>query len=215
MAKKKFKLKQNHMLIAMVALMVVSLIPNLNFNQKEDTPIQNNENEITYEGDWMGLKIYKKLTQDTELNTSIYYLNLGNGYQMVLRADPREAALVESPLGSEIYSLLYSSTRVYLLFDPEDSNNVSIAYAELARYISGRPFEIVFATTSEFKDEFNRTMPYVDPFNVTSNEASIYLKIVNETKITRENRTLIISGEEMWSLTTAAAKIQMILMRLI
>ena len=153
--------------------------------------------------------------QKTQANTSIYYLEIQPGYSIIMRADPREAEKVESPASMILYSIIYTSSRVYEVFDPEDSEKVGIAYAEMAKFLANRPFELVFATTDRYTDDANRTYPSMDPFNTTEDEAVVYLKLSNETKLEYINRTVIVHGTDMWNLTTAGAKLELILLRLI
>ena len=169
-------------------------------------------NQPTYAGDWQGVPIYE---QKLASNQSIYYIQIAPGYNLLLRADPREAELVGSPSSSDIYAVIYGSKKVYTIFDPEYSGNVSLAFTELSRFLNNRPFEVIYGTTTPYIDESNTTYPSKDPYNTTSTEAVIYLQFSNQTGIDMINRTIIVKGEDMWSMVKAAAKLQLILLRLV
>ncbi len=187
---KKFKLpkiKQKHVFVLMIALMLVPMIFGASSMFKDDEkPILNNDNPVQI-GTWNGNGVYAK---STAANTSIYYLDIGGGYWLPMRADPRDAALVESDDTNEIYSTIYSSEQVFL------------------------PFELVMGTTTEYTDDFNKTHFYWDPFNTTENQSVVYLKISNETKLSLINRTIIVEGTNS-TILNSEGKLQMLLMRLI
>jgi len=200
--------KSMMLIVIMLFLTVASAVLSRNDNQ----PPAPEKPKIEYLGNWKGMSVYG---QKTAANTSIYYLELQPGYSIVMRADPREAEKVESPPSMLIYSLLYMSPRVYAVFNPDESGNVSLAYAELAKFLANRPFEVVFATTKPYTDEINRTYPHMDPFNTTQEEAVVFLKLSNETKIELINRTVVVEGNNLWNLTRASAKLELMIMRLI
>jgi hypothetical protein len=208
----KLKMSRRNKSLFLVAIMLFMTVASSLFSRDEDNTPQDNTPQFDYIDTWQGMNVYE---QKTRANTSIYYLELQPGYRIVMRADPREAEKVESPSGMIIYSVLYTSSSVYAVFDPADSKEINLAYTELAKFLTNRPFELVFATTEPYTDDINRTYPYVDPFNTTEDEAVIYLKISNETKLELVNRTVIVHGTDMWNLTTAGAKLELILMRLI
>ena len=203
------RLKKNHKVLFLAGLMLFSVLISV-INSGED-PITAPIDEPDYIGSWKGFKIFE---ENTSINTSIYYLELQPGYSILMRADPREAEAVESPSSPSIYANIYSSSTVFLLFDPIDEGEVGIAYAEMAKFLAGRPFEYVFATTEPYTDEANRTYPFKAPFNTTDDETVIFMRIANDTKIEMENRTITITGEDMWDLATAAAKVQLIMLRI-
>lgn len=203
------KLKKKHQVLFLAGLMLFSVL--VSVSNTGDDPTTAPIDEPEYIGSWKGFKIF---AENTSINTSIYYLELQPGYSILMRADPRDAEAVESPSSTSIYTNIYSSSIVFLLFDPIDEGEVGIAYAEMAKFLAGRPFEYVFATTEPYTDSANRTYPFKRPFNTTDDEAIIFMKIANETKIELENRTITITGTDMWDLATAAAKVQLIMLRI-
>ena len=74
---------------------------------------------------------------------------------------------------------------------------------------------MVFGTSEPYVDEHNNTFDHKSPFNTTEDEAVIYMTISNSTQIELVNRTIIISGTDMWDLAKAAAKLELILLRLV
>lgn len=168
--------------------------------------------QLEYLGQWKGLELYGK---KTGINTTIYYLQIAPNYQIVLRADPRKSEKIESPPSMELYSKLYSSSTVYVVFDPNESKDVGLAYTELARFLSNRPFKIQFATSQPYIDEYNRTFYVKNPYNTTQGETVIYLKLSNQTDIEMINNTIVIDGTDRWSLVNAAGKLELMLIRLI
>lgn len=210
MPKSKINRKNKSLLLA--ALMLFLTVASAILSRDDGTTVPNDRPQLDYVGTWQGMSVY---AQKTQANTSIYYLEIQPGYNIIMRADPREAEKVESPASMILYSIIYTSSRVYQVFDPEDSKDVGLAYTEMAKFLANRPFELVFATTEHYVDEINRTYPAVDPFNTTEEEAVVYMKISNETKLEYVNRTVIVHGTDIWNLTTAGAKLELILMRLI
>ena len=206
---KLLKLKKNHQVLLLAGLMLFSVLISVINSGGDQTVVPTDEPE--YIGSWKGFKIF---AENTSANTSIYYLELQPGYSILMRADPREAEAVESPSSASLYANIYSSSRVFLLFDPADEGEVGIAYAEMAKFLAGRPFEYIFATTEPYTDEANRTYPFKNPFNTTDEESVIFMKIENDTKIEMVNRTITISGTDIWDLATAAAKVQLIMLRI-
>lgn len=210
-----FKLKltkKNKSLILGSVLIFSSIAFAVLSGSQAPQPPEQNQNLPNNIGSWKGMQIYEKPTSS---NQSIYYLEIQPGYNVLMRADPREAEKVSSPPSIFLYSTLYTSQTVYALFDPENASEVNIAYAELAKFLANRPFRFVFGTTSPYQDKFNRTFLSRDPFNTTMNETIIYLKVSNSTSIDLVNRTIIVNGKDRWGLTTATAKLELILLRLI
>ncbi|MBR9680475.1 MAG: hypothetical protein GOU98_01465 [Candidatus Altiarchaeota archaeon] len=212
-----FKLRKKDMSLLMGGILLLSTVGfailSGTQNQTYDTDYPTNpSNQPGYAGEWQGVPIYE---QKLASNQSIFYIQLTPGYNLLLRADPREAQLVGSPSSSDIYSIVYSSKKVYAIFDPEHSGNVSLAFTELSRFLNNRPFEVIYGTTTEYIDESNTTYPNKDPYNTTSDETVIYLKFSNKTNIEMTNRTIIVNGEDTWSMVKAAAKLQLILLRLV
>lgn len=204
----KFRFKRKNVAAFMAFLMLFLTLATVISNAGTDQP-QHPQKE--YIGDWQGMRI---LAKQTNANTSIYYLELQPGYQVVMRADPREAATVESPPSMLLYSLLYTSDRITQVFEPGDADQVGLAFAEMAKFLTNRPFELVFATTERYTNELNRTYPSKDPFNTTEKEAVVYFRIANRTRIRQVNRTIILEGEDRWGLVQAGAKLELILLRL-
>ena len=202
------RIRKNYKIIFLAALMVFSVFLSVS-NMPADTPLPDNQPD--YIGSWKGMKIY---AQNTSANSSIYYVEIQPGYSIIMRADPREAEQVPGPDSLLIYANLYSSSRVFMVFDPKDEKEIGIAYAEMAKFLAGRPFDYVFATTEPYTDDANRTYPFRAPYNTSSEEAVIFMKISNETRVELVNRTVVVTGEDMWSLATAAAKVQLTMLRL-
>jgi hypothetical protein len=209
--KPKFRIKNSHVLIALVLIMLISTFSTLVFNGQKNEEIPAEE-EAALVGKWNGMNLYEK---KTSINTSIFYLDVTPGYQMALRGDPRETDRIKVEDPFKIYSLMYNSERVFLVFDQNDTQNVSIAYTELARFLGGRTFDVVFGITSEYTNEVNATLPVINPFNVTENESAVYVKLGSETSVKLENRTVIVSGTNTTEVNTAGVKLELIMMRII
>ncbi len=176
-------------------------------NQQEQTGPQ-----LEYLGQWKGMALYG---QRTGANTTIYYLQLYPNYRIMLRADPRASDSIEGPPSSEVYSRIYDSSTVYVVFDPNASREVGLAYTELARFLTNKPFELKFATTEPYTDEFNRSFPVKNPHNTTESETVIYLRLANQTDIEMEGNTIVVDGRDRWDLVNAAGRLELILIRLI
>lgn len=197
------------MLFSTVAFAFLSASQN-KYNTNTDN--NNHQPQLPQIGTWYGVPIYE---QKLASNHSIYYVQIIPNYNIVLRADPRDAENISSPDSDRIYSTIYASKDVYALFDQEESGNVSLAFTELSKILNRMPLKVTYGTTTPYQSNTTKTYISKDPYNTTADETVIYLRLANQTGISMVNRTIIVEGRDMWNLTTATTKLQLILLKLL
>jgi len=196
------------MLLSTVAFAFLSASQN-NYDTRNDN---NQQPQLPQIGTWYGVPIFE---QKLASNHSIYYVQIIPNYNIVLRADPRDAENVSSPNSNRVYSVIYTSKDVYALFNPEESGNVSLAFTELSKILNRMPLKVTYGTTKPYISNTTKTYVSKDPYNTAANETVIYLRLANKTDISMVNNTIIVEGRDMWDLTTAATKLQLILLKLL
>ncbi len=192
-------------------LMIFSTLAFSLFSKQTSTP-SSTQPQMFFVTVWKGANVYAR---EVGNGSYIYYLQLSRDMTIPLRANPAEAEKVPSNFDpDDLYARVLTAQRIYYLFDPEDKQAVSLAYAELGRFIAGRSPSIFYGVSSPYSEE-NHTMPYHDPFNVSSGELAIYLRVANETRVELVNNTLVVEGSDRQGLLDAATKVGLVLARIL
>jgi len=204
-------MKKRELSIFLGLLMLVSTLA-FSFFSSQQNGKKSRSNPFIFVTVWRGANVY---AQELTNETYIYYLQISPRVSIPLRANPAEAEDVKSNFKpDELFERTLTARRLYYLFDPEAKDIVSLAYADMGRFLVGKPFEVVYGVSRPYVEE-NRTLPSYDPFNITSGEFAIYMRAGNETKLTLVNNTLIIEAPDRWEMLKAATKVELILTRLL
>ena len=203
----KLKMKKKQMSIFLGALMLFSTIAFGLFSDKSDEPTPN-DNLPVFLQSWNGMDIF------VNPDGIVYWLNFGQ-FSLPFRSNPAEAALVDSePASDDIFLKFMNASKVYLVFDPDERITIAVPYAETARLLSGRSFEIIPAISQEYPAE-NESFVIRDPWEQKPGELVIYFDIANTTRLNMQDNTLVVQGPNQQEITLASVKFALIMWRLI
>jgi len=203
-------MKKRELSIFLGLLMLLSTLAFSFLSQPPQRKVR--KNPLIFVTVWKGSNVY---AQELGNGTYIYYLQISRGLSIPLRANPAEAEKVKSNFEpSELFEKTLTAKRLYYLFDPYQKDIVSLAYADLSRFLVGKPFEIIYGVSKPYTED-NTTFIFKDPFNLTEGEFSIVMEKGNDTELLLINNTLIVRAPDRLEMLKAATKVELILARLL
>jgi len=162
-------------------------------------------------GNWNGMDIF---VVDTPIGP-IYSLDVGGGY-LQFRVNPQEAVefiAIEDPIS--IYNKLMTASKVYLLFEESENDEIKEAVLEMTRFLRGRPFVVETGITTPYQGNESSEIPYYNPWNISEGEAAVYVKFNSENEVVLQNNTVLVTGNDAHNVTLAVTKVGLIMYRLI
>ncbi|MBR9681213.1 MAG: hypothetical protein GOV00_00225 [Candidatus Altiarchaeota archaeon] len=177
----------------------------------EDDVPTDGQDEPIFVSNWNGMDIF---VLDTPIGP-IYSLDIGGGY-LQFRVNPQEAVANINVEGQVlIYNKLMTSSKVYLLFEESENDEINPAVLELTRFLRGRPFVLETGITAPYQGNESSDIPYYNPWNVSGGESAIYVKFSGKNQVDIWNNTITVTGNDLHNVTLGITKLGLIMYRLI